>query len=95
MRTEHVRAEEQKEKFDFVITRAVAKLDKLLSWSNKLIREKQQHAMPNGLIALKGSNNAAEETKALRKGTYFEMERLSSYFKEPFFETKCLVYVQY
>ena len=37
-----IRAEEQKEKFDFVITRAVAKLDKLLSWSNKLIRENKE-----------------------------------------------------
>ena len=91
---EQRRAEEIKgRKFDFVVTRAVAKLDKLLPWTAHLIKGKQQHAVPNGLIALKGVDVKAE-VKALPKGIYVEVEPLSKWFKGEFFESKGLVYVQ-
>lgn len=91
---QHERAEKIKNRFDFVVTRAVAKLDQLLRWSQNKAREKQQHAFPNGLIALKGANNAKEEVKALKSGEYAEIAPLSNYFEEPYFQTKSLVYVQ-
>ncbi|NNE28567.1 MAG: 16S rRNA (guanine(527)-N(7))-methyltransferase RsmG [Saprospiraceae bacterium] len=98
----HIRAEElipKKEKnkdafrFDFVITRAVASLDQLIHWSTPLIQTKDQHALPNGLIALKGGNLKAE-IKAIPKGTYSEVTPIHKLFPEPFFEEKYLVYVQ-
>lgn len=92
--TRHIRAEEIKDKkFDFVVTRAVATLDKLYYWSKKLIKTKHINAFPNGIIALKGGN-IREEIKLLPRGEYAEITPLSKYFKESFFEEKALVYIQ-
>lgn len=89
----HTRAEEVKERFDFVITRGVAPLDKLLSWSRPLLKKKHLHAIPNGLIALKGGD-LRPEFDALHRNEYVETWRISDFFKEPFFEGKFVVYVQ-
>lgn len=88
------RAEEIKEKFDFVVTRAVAPLPELVAWTKKCISNKHQHCTPNGIWALKGIDQAKEETKALGKTSYTEIYPLSKYFKEEFFETKVVVYAQ-
>jgi 16S rRNA (guanine527-N7)-methyltransferase len=90
----HSRAEELKMKFDFVICRAVARLEKLVGWSQKLISEKQMHALPNGLITLKGGAIKAE-IKELPKGEYVEVYPLTDFFKEPYYEEKVAVYVQW
>ncbi len=87
------RAEELKMRFDFVVTRAVATLDKLRPWTQRLVHQKDVHPIPNGLIALKGGRINAE-IAALGKGTYVETYPLSDYFKQDFFEEKYLVYVQ-
>ncbi|MEM7442646.1 MAG: 16S rRNA (guanine(527)-N(7))-methyltransferase RsmG [Pseudomonadota bacterium] len=88
------RAEELKDvKFDFVVSRAVATIDKLVNWSFPLIHQKHKNALPNGLIALKGGM-IKQELKLLPKGTYSETEPLTTYFKQHFFEDKYLVYVQ-
>lgn len=89
----HGRAEELKSRYDFVVTRAVAKADKLVLWSRKLIKHKQVHSMPNGIIALKGGN-LKEELGLLEKWEYTELHPASKYFKEPFFEEKNLLYIQ-
>ncbi len=90
----HLRAEMLKHpRFDFVLSRGVASLDKLLAWSFPLIKKEMQHALPNGLLALKGGNVGAE-IAALPKGTYAESFPLSDYFEEPWFAGKYLVYVQ-
>jgi len=87
-----IRAEEEKEKYDFVVTRAVAKIDMLMLWSKKLIHHKQKNAYPNGLIALKG--NIEEERKLLPRHEYAEIIPIQKYFEEPYFENKCIWYVQ-
>jgi len=90
----HGRAEELKgKKFDFVVTRAVARLPQLMTWIHKLISLKQQHAIPNGLIALKGGNVKAE-IKELGKKAYAEHYKVYLFFPEDFFEEKFVVYVQ-
>lgn len=88
------RAEDLDKKFDFVITRGVAKLEKLMRWTEKLYRPKEQHALPNGLIALKGFPSVENEIKALNPDDYVEVYRLTDFYEEDFFETKCMVYVQ-
>jgi 16S rRNA (guanine527-N7)-methyltransferase len=93
VQAQHIRAEELKEKFDFVVCRAVASLDKLVEWSRPLIKKKQQHALPNGLITLKGGNLRAE-LKSLGRKAYAESFPLSDFFDEPYFEEKYAVYVQ-
>lgn len=90
---EQVRAEELKgQKFDFVVSRAVAPLDQLMIWSQPLISKKEKNAIPNGLIALKGGA-IDKEVKALPKGTYVEKESIGHYFPEPGFEDKFLIYM--
>ncbi|HKK74418.1 MAG TPA: 16S rRNA (guanine(527)-N(7))-methyltransferase RsmG [Saprospiraceae bacterium] len=87
------RAEEMKERFDFVICRAVASLDKLFEWSSPLLSKKEKHAFPNGLITLKGGD-LDTEAEALPRGSYVDIIPLSQYYEEPFFEEKAIVYVQ-
>jgi 16S rRNA (guanine527-N7)-methyltransferase len=90
-----VRAEELKgRQFDFIISRAVAPLRQLCDWSFKLIADKQRHAMPNGLLALKGGDIQAE-IRELPKGSYTEYWPISRFFGDPYFEEKYVVYVQY
>ncbi len=89
----HIRAEELKERFDFVICRAVASLDKLVMWSFRLLKSNHYHFMPNGLITLKGGN-LRKEIRALGKGHYIEVHSILDFFKDEYFEEKKLVYVQ-
>ncbi|MDX1940050.1 MAG: 16S rRNA (guanine(527)-N(7))-methyltransferase RsmG [Saprospiraceae bacterium] len=91
----HQRAEEFKQqKFDFAVSRAVAPLEKLVEWSFRLIKQKdQQHILPNGLITLKGGDIDAE-IKELPKGFYTEVYPLSDFFEEEYYQEKYAVYVQ-
>ena len=89
----HLRAEECKQKFDFVVARAVTRLNKLTNLTLPLIKGKDLHGTPNGLITLKGGD-LKEEIKELNGRHYIERQALSEYFEEPFFETKQLLYVQ-
>jgi 16S rRNA (guanine527-N7)-methyltransferase len=82
-------------KFDFVVSRAVAPLDKLLQWSRPLLSQKHKNAYPNGLFALKGGDLKAEIQALPGKGSaYTECIPISSFFKEAFFKEKWVVYVQ-
>jgi 16S rRNA (guanine527-N7)-methyltransferase len=85
------RVENINDTFDFVICRAVARMDKLLVLTKKLFSNKQRNALPNGLIALKGGI-LEEELKEIKES--YEIEDLGEYFEEEFFQTKKLVYVQ-
>lgn len=93
VKAQQIRAEELKARYDFVVSRAVAGIDKLAIWSDRLLKKQDKHAVPNGVIALKGGN-LRQEMKALPKGSYSEICPLSDYFQEPFFKEKYLVYVQ-
>lgn len=93
IRTTHSRAEEIKERYDYVINRAVAPFTKLLSWTRKNISNKQRNAIPNGMISLKGGD-LSSELSSIRKKEYYEVTPLSDYFEEEFFSTKYLIYIQ-
>lgn len=88
-----VRAEEIKEKFDFVVTRAVAKIDKLKEWSLRLVSDVHINALPNGIIALKGGD-IKTELKLLNKRDYYELTHLHPLIKLPYYEEKYMVYLQ-
>ena len=66
--TRHARAEEEKQLFDFVVSRAVMPLTDLLKIIRKNISPKQQNALPNGLICLKGGE-LERETMPLKNKT--------------------------
>lgn len=94
-KAEQKRAEEiKKPVYDFVVTRAVAKMEKLAEWSLRLITKRQRHALPNGILALKGVG-LTEEMAAFPKGAVEEFP-ISKFFPEhPFYEVKAVVYLQY
>ncbi len=77
-------------KFDFVVSRAVMRLDELVPLVRKNISPRQHNGMPNGVICLKGGELKEELRKTPGKPY---QEDLSCYFTEPFFETKKLIYV--
>jgi 16S rRNA (guanine527-N7)-methyltransferase len=89
-----MRAEEFKEKFEFVVSRAVAPIDKLRAWTQHLLVSDNQNALPNGIITLKGGNPKAEQ-KLLEKFEYSEIYPLRKYFKSEYYEEKYLMYVQH
>lgn len=93
---EQKRAEEIKGKrYDFVVTRAVAKMEKLAAWTAKLIdAKKHRHALPNGILALKGVN-LTEEMAAFPKGAIEEYPIKDIFPQYSFFEVKAVVYLQY
>lgn len=86
----HARAEEEKGKFDFVVSRAVMPLTDLLKIIRKNISSKLQNALPNGLICLKGGELGNETMPVKNKTTLWD---LKEFFEEEFFETKKVVYV--
>ena len=87
----HARAEEEKGKFDFAVSRAVMPLTDLLKIIRKNISSKQQNALPNGLICLKGGELGNETMPVKNKTTLWD---LKEFFEEEFFETKKVVYVR-
>ncbi|MEE9438553.1 MAG: 16S rRNA (guanine(527)-N(7))-methyltransferase RsmG [Saprospiraceae bacterium] len=94
LRALHARGEEHKEQYEFVVTRAVAKVDKLKFWTQRLVNlDNQRHALPNGIIALKGGNVRAE-TSELSKKDYHEVKPIIELINEPYFEEKFVLYVQ-
>lgn len=86
----HARAQEEKQQFDFVVSRAVMPLADLIDIIKKNISKKQINALPNGLICLKGGELQHETLPFKNKTVIYN---ISDYFKEEFFETKKVVYV--
>ncbi|MDR1356624.1 MAG: 16S rRNA (guanine(527)-N(7))-methyltransferase RsmG [Tannerellaceae bacterium] len=86
----HGRAEDEKQQFDFVVSRAVMPLDGLVKAAAGKIKKQQQNALPNGLICLKGGEIEHEILPFRKKAVSVE---LSMYFKEPYFKSKKVVYI--
>ena len=87
---EHLRGEDEKGKYDFVVSRAVMPLPDLLKIVRKNISKEQRNAIPNGVICLKGGDLQAE-TQPFRR--IVESTELSTYFKEEWFKEKHVIYV--
>lgn len=90
VRAEHIRAEDVDQDFEFIVSRAVTRLSPFYYWVRKKISPNHFHTQRNGLILLKGGD-LKEEIEELERKT--KVIDLPSYFEEPFFETKKLVYV--
>lgn len=86
---QHGDVTECKEKFDFIVSRAVMPQPDLLKICKKNISAEQHNALPNGLITLKGGD-IQEELKPLKNRS--EVIDIAQYFSEPFFNTKKIVY---
>jgi 16S rRNA (guanine527-N7)-methyltransferase len=88
--TQWCRAEEVRQQFHFVVSRAVMPLPDLVKIIRKSVSKEQFNAFPNGLICLKGGEL---EQEARPFGKSAQITSLSEYFEEAFFETKKLVYL--
>jgi 16S rRNA (guanine527-N7)-methyltransferase len=86
----HARVEDEKRAFDFVVSRAVMPLSDLVKVAKKNIDKKQQNALPNGFLCLKGGDLQAELQPFKNRIVEYE---LSDYFEEDFFKTKKVIYL--
>ena len=84
----HGRAEKLKEKFHFVVSRAVTQMPEFLRWLKGKFEKEQFNEKHNGVLYLKGGD-LAEELAGLR----CEIFQLKNYFQEEFFNTKKVVYL--
>lgn len=87
---QHLRGEEEKGKFDFIVSRAVMPLPDLMKIVRKNVANDQHNALENGVIVLKGGD-LQEEVRPYRKIAV--VEELSQWFDEEWFKTKNLIYV--
>jgi 16S rRNA (guanine527-N7)-methyltransferase len=86
----HARAGDIEGKFDFIVSRAVSRLDKFIQWVEGKIDKRAINAWPNGILCLKGGD-LKEELEEVNQPT--ETLQISQWFKEEYFETKAVVYV--
>ncbi|MFV0483047.1 MAG: 16S rRNA (guanine(527)-N(7))-methyltransferase RsmG [Bacteroidales bacterium] len=86
------RVENIKDKFDFVVCRAVTAMPAIVGWMNGKIKSDNNNTLPNGIICLKGGDLGGELSKYQHKT---EVVDLSTYFEEDFFDTKKIVYFRY
>ena len=86
----HIRGEEEKGKFDFVVSRAVMPLPDLVKIVRKNISTRQRNALPNGLICLKGGNLVAETQPFKNK---VQLTPISQWFDNEWFNDKHLIYL--
>jgi 16S rRNA (guanine527-N7)-methyltransferase len=92
------RAENIREKFDFVTCRAVTNLSDFAEWVKGKIKSVSKHDFPNGIICLKGGDLTAEIQNAVTKHALsteqFVEYHISDFFDENFFETKKIIYIK-
>lgn len=87
---EHLRGEDEKGKFDFIVSRAVMPLFDMVKIVRKNVSNEQRNAMPNGIFCLKGGD-LQEEIKPFKR--IVDKTDLSSFFTEEWFKEKHLVYL--
>jgi len=90
LQADHLRAEQIKSKFNFVISRAVTRLGEFYPWIQGKFKKDAINAIPNGILYLKGGDLEEEIKESKLKA---ELYPLSAYFEEEFFDTKFVVYV--
>lgn len=86
----HLRGEDEKGKYDFVVSRAVMPLPDLEKIVRKNISKTQRNALPNGIICLKGGHLEAELSPFRR---LVQTTEISTFFKEEWFKEKNVIYL--
>lgn len=92
VRAQQVRAEEIREKFDFVVSRAVTEFPAFWQWVKDKFNKTNRNILPNGVLYLKGGD-LKEELKPMDRRRLV-MYDLKDHFEGEFFETKKVVYFQ-
>ena len=89
VKTEQNRAENLKQKFDFVVSRGVTSFLDFANLIRKNIHSDNKNALPNGILYLKGGDFSEEIQKLEKKVIIY---KISDFFEESFFKTKKIVY---
>ena len=89
IRTVNGRVEQLKEKFDYIVSRAVTDMPTFVGWVRGMVRKGENGTLPNGILYLKGGDLTEELAASRRK---WERHYISTLFEEEFFETKQVVY---
>jgi 16S rRNA (guanine527-N7)-methyltransferase len=87
---QHERAENVKGTYDFVVSRAVARMKPFIAWIHQTFENRSINTLDNGIFYLKGGDLEEELTEAKRP---YQEHLLSEFFEEEFFETKKVIYV--
>jgi 16S rRNA (guanine527-N7)-methyltransferase len=90
IKLKHLRVQDEKDKYDFVVSRAVMPLGDLVKLVQKNVSKKHKNALPNGLICLKGGE-LQHEIQPYKNVA--ELYDVSDFFSEEFFRTKKAVFV--
>ena len=90
VRAEQLRVEEVKEKFDFIVSRAVTAFPTFMSWTRNRIRKGGNNELPNGILYIKGGD-FDEEIKPYRDKV--RVYGIPDFFEEEFFATKKIIYM--
>ena len=86
----HARGENVKGTYDFIVSRAVTRLNRFIPWTKRKFKPESRHRIKNGILYLKGGDLDAEINEAKVKA---QITALSDYFDSDFFETKKVVYI--
>ena len=89
VKAEQMRAENVKQDFDFIVSRAVTNMPDFVTWIKDKVKKTQNHELANGILYLKGGD-LTEELSVFPKAAQYN---LSDYFTEEFFETKKVVHL--
>jgi 16S rRNA (guanine527-N7)-methyltransferase len=89
VKTTHDRAENIKEKYDFIVSRAVTKMPDFVKWVKGKTKKESAHPLKNGILYLKGG----DLSKELSPYRNVKIHNLKDFFEEDFFETKKVVYL--
>ena len=90
VKAQQARVEETRGTYDFIVSRAVARMQEFYSWVKNKSKKESRHNLDNGILYLKGGD-LDEELDELKKP--YALYSLSDYFQEVFFETKKVVFI--
>lgn len=90
VKAEQIRAEQLKTQYDFIVSRAVTQMKEFYGWVHNKVKPESRHPIDNGILYLKGGD-LDEELNQLKRP--YKLYNLTDYFKEPYFETKRIVYI--
>jgi 16S rRNA (guanine527-N7)-methyltransferase len=89
IKTTHSRVEVIDGTFDFIVSRAVTAMPEFTKWIKGKVAKRQQNAIKNGILYLKGGDLTAE----LKQYKNVKAFLISDYFEEAFFDTKKVIYL--
>ncbi|ADQ17629.1 16S rRNA (guanine(527)-N(7))-methyltransferase RsmG [Leadbetterella byssophila] len=92
VKAEHERVEKLRDTYDFVISRAVTRMEPFIGWVRNKFNRNHFSSLDNGILYLKGGD-LNEELKEIKRK--YKVYPLQDFFEEEFFETKKVVYVPF